>query len=706
MTNKALNHRTIPRGVLTLLTLGLLLPMTCLAALPPVILIQPTNQSASIGGSVTFDVSVYSLSSVTYQWRKNGTNISGATSQTYSIANVQSSSFANYSVRISNIGGTVTSSNAALTILNKAPVASNDFYTVAESSTLFVGPPTNNLGNWWKFDAGGTNQTVLDSGSNGNNGTRGSSSGTDSADPAWTNGFVGPGALSFDGAADYVSTSSTIAKTSNSFTLSVWFKAATTVGQHHLLWEGVSGGNGYGDPTTPSASSCEMHLSIGNWNQDNKIIFFLGYDVPENGANPISIVSASDFTNTTQWHHAAVTVTNLGGGNFSASLYVDGQLEGTDTGVQNDRSQWGSLLIGKPGASTRYFQGQMDEVRIYKTALSGAQIQGIVRNGILQNDSDPEGDALKVNTNSITGPSNGVLVMNTNGLFTYTPNANFFGTDSFTYRANDGSSNSAPATVTITVIGANRAPVAYGQSISTPDSTAKSITLTGSDTNNDTITFTLGVLPAHGAISAFNTNNGTLTYTPNAGYIGTDSFTFRAHDGLTSSVPATVSINVTPVAPSITAQPQGQSLTAGAQASFSVAASGSAPFTYYWRCNGKSLACSNSPTLTLNGVQSANAGDYSCLVSNAAGAVPSQVVTLAVSTPAPVVSMDSNSGMKPEGFKFGFSITAGATYVVMASTDMKNWTPISTNLAAGSVVTFTDPEAANHPNRFYRVAVQ
>jgi VCBS repeat-containing protein len=82
----------------------------------------------------------------------------------------------------------------------------------------------------------------------------------------------------------------------------------------------------------------------------------------------------------------------------------------------------------------------------------------VTAQGVLANDTDMEGDALVAAL--AAGPSNGTLTLNTNGSFSYTPNADYNGTDSFTYVANDGAVDSNVATVSITVIAVNDAPVA------------------------------------------------------------------------------------------------------------------------------------------------------------------------------------------------------------------------------------------------------
>src|SRR5262249_5270316 len=95
----------------------------------------------------------------------------------------------------------------------------------------------------------------------------------------------------------------------------------------------------------------------------------------------------------------------------------------------------------------------LDDVRVYGSALSAAQLDGIRREdlgrGVLANDSDPQGSPLTAAL--VTGPAHGSLTLNADGTFSYTPAANFVGTDSFTYRASNGQALSNVATVTLTV---------------------------------------------------------------------------------------------------------------------------------------------------------------------------------------------------------------------------------------------------------------
>src|SRR5207244_2763323 len=157
--------------------------------------------------------------------------------------------------------------------------------------------------------------------------------------------------------------------------------------------------------------------------------------------------------------------------------------------------------------------------------------------GVLANDSDVDGDAL---TAVLVGaPAHGSVTLNANGSFTYTPAANYNGRDSFTYKANDGTIDSAAATISITVTAVNDAPVANAQSVTTAEDTAKAIVLTASDVEGDTLTYSIVSGPSHGSLSGTAPN---VTYTPAANYNGPDSFTFKASESDVEAAAANLSI--------------------------------------------------------------------------------------------------------------------------------------------------------------------
>jgi CSLREA domain-containing protein len=162
--------------------------------------------------------------------------------------------------------------------------------------------------------------------------------------------------------------------------------------------------------------------------------------------------------------------------------------------------------------------------------------------GVLSNDSDTDGQTLTAAL--VTGPANGELNLNGDGSFSYTPNADYYGPDTFTYMASDGIDDSNVATVTITVNPINDPPVAIDQSVETNEDTPVEITLTASDVEGDSLTYILVSDPSNGTLSGEAPN---LTYTPAPDFFGTDSFTFKVNDGFVDSNVATVSIIVNPV---------------------------------------------------------------------------------------------------------------------------------------------------------------
>src|SRR5439155_4774094 len=116
------------------------------------------------------------------------------------------------------------------------------------------------------------------------------------------------------------------------------------------------------------------------------------------------------------------------------------------------------------------------------------------------------------------------------------------GTDSLTFKANDGELDSNTATVAITVTAVNDAPVASDQAVVTDEDTAKAIALGATDIEGSALTYATVTGPAHGTLTG---TAPALTYTPTANYNGPDSFTFKANDGELDSNIATVSIIVT-----------------------------------------------------------------------------------------------------------------------------------------------------------------
>lgn len=121
------------------------------------------------------------------------------------------------------------------------------------------------------------------------------------------------------------------------------------------------------------------------------------------------------------------------------------------------------------------------------------------------------------------------------------------------------------------------------------------------------------------------------SFTWNNASIGSHALTARAVQASGASVTsAPVNISVTPVTPTITSQPQSQTITAGGSVTFAVNVGGTAPFTYRWRFNGTDINGANNASLSLFNVQLSQAGNYAVVITNAAGSVTSAVAVLTV----------------------------------------------------------------------------
>lgn len=167
--------------------------------------------------------------------------------------------------------------------------------------------------------------------------------------------------------------------------------------------------------------------------------------------------------------------------------------------------------------------------------------------GLLTNDTDPDGNLNTLSAAKVTDPAHGSVTVNPNGSFTYTPAANYNGSDSFTYKATDGSLDSV-ATVNLTVNPVPDAPVANNNSYSTPKNTPMTVTTPGvlgndTDADGDPLTAAVVSTTSHGILTL--NADGSFTYAPNSGFVGSDTFTYKANDGTLDSNVATVTINVT-----------------------------------------------------------------------------------------------------------------------------------------------------------------
>jgi VCBS repeat-containing protein len=287
------------------------------------------------------------------------------------------------------------------------------------------------------------------------------------------------------------------------------------------------------------------------------------------GGATTTLIADTGAISTGQWYHAAVTHDGS-----TLRLYLDGNEVGSTAlsgSVDIDPSVAVAVGSQPVGAGGRYFDGLLDDVHILQRALNASELSALMAvntlpaaiddafsmredtcllvdagGGVLANDSDVDFDLLQATL--VDDADYGVLTFNPDGSFYYMPDPDFSGTDRFTYSASDGSLDSNLATVFLTVNPVNDAPVASDDNYLVPPDTPLNVAASGGVLSNDTDVD----LDALDAVLVDDVLNGALTlnpdgsfnYTPNSGFTGTDSFTYRASDPLLTSNPATVTILV------------------------------------------------------------------------------------------------------------------------------------------------------------------
>ena len=161
--------------------------------------------------------------------------------------------------------------------------------------------------------------------------------------------------------------------------------------------------------------------------------------------------------------------------------------------------------------------------------------------------SDVDGDALTFSLAEGGAPAHGSVTVNADGSFTYTPDADYNGGDSFTYLVDDGAGGTTTATVSLTIDPENDDPVAVAGVGTVDEDGSLNGQLVASDIDSESLTFGLAEDggPEHGTVTI--NPDGSYTYTPDADYNGEDSFTFAVSDGAGGTATQTVSLTVNAV---------------------------------------------------------------------------------------------------------------------------------------------------------------
>ncbi|MDG2136723.1 MAG: retention module-containing protein, partial [Luminiphilus sp.] len=264
-------------------------------------------------------------------------------------------------------------------------------------------------------------------------------------------------------------------------------------------------------------------------------------------------ITISVLANDTDPENDPLTVTEVGDAGFGAVTINE---DGTVTYVPNENfsgeDQFSYTIVdGNGGTDTAIVFINVndpppppnlapDAVDDDYVVSFGGELSG---NVILENDSDPEGDALTITSN--TSPQFGDLVLNADGSFIYAPAPGFSGSDQFTYTITDGNGNQDTATVQITVSEAsNSPPDALNDAVATAFESAIDINVLANDSDpeNDPLSVISNTQPSNGTV-AINPD-GTFTYSPNTGFSGSDVFEYTISDGQGGEDTATVTVSV------------------------------------------------------------------------------------------------------------------------------------------------------------------
>ena len=343
------------------------------------------------------------------------------------------------------------------------------------------------------------------------------------------------------------------------------------------------------DPTDTTGNCTTNGSGTGSFNSGTTIAGLTAattYHVRAYADNSVGRGYGEDRTFTTDPPPGAPTVTTAsitsitetgasGGGNVTSDGGDSVTAKGVCWGESTDPSTSGTCTIDGTGTGTftSSITGLAAETTYYVKAYAtnsagtayGLQVSfetsatgtaPTAENGTLSTDEDTDGtstlvatdndgDALTYSIADNGSKGTAVITNATTGAYTYTPDANENGEDTFTFRANNGTADSNTATITVTITPKNDVPVAADGVLTTNEDTAGSSTLVATDVDDgDTLTYSVVANGSKGTVAITDTATGAYTYTPTQGESGTDTFTFKVNDGTEDSDTGTITVTI------------------------------------------------------------------------------------------------------------------------------------------------------------------
>ena len=618
----------------------------------PTITTQPKSQTVTEGDSVTFSVTATGTAPLSYQWKKNGSNISGATSSSYKINSAKTSDAGSYTVTVSNSAGSVTSSTATLTV--NASVVLPKIITQPKSQTVNEGESV-------------TFSVVAEGGSSsGNADFSVPLSSSVNLDMVWIN----PGTFMMGSPENEPARATDEIQHQVTLTKGYWLgKYEITQTQYEVIMG-----------TNPSYFS-------GNNNPVERVSWYDAMNfcaeltVQERAMGRLPEGYEYTLPTEAQWEYAcrAKTTTAFNNGtdlpagddifgpcsNLDSIAWYYYNSDGKTHPVgQKQPNAWGLYdMSGNVEEWCLDWYGDYPTSAVTDPVGPSTGSDCVLRGGCwhFYPDGCRSADRYDIRPSWGDGSDNGFRV----ALVPVQPQASAAASDTLTYqwykdgKAISGATGSSYTIVNVKASDAGKYTVKVCNSAGCVTSeiatltvnvpvTLSSITINGSSSVNvgSTATYTCTATYSNGttktvtptwAISAGSsyasiTSAGILT----GKAAGTATIQAKYTDGgVTKTATKNITVNAVVVKPSITTQPKSQTVNEGSSVTFSVTASGTTPLSYQWYKGSSKISGATSASYKISSVKTSDEGSYKVTVSNSAGSVTSSVVTLTVNSTTP-----------------------------------------------------------------------
>jgi uncharacterized lipoprotein YddW (UPF0748 family) len=635
---------------------------------PPTITTQPLSQTVTQGLSATFTVAASGTAPFSYQWRLNGTNISSATATSYTRSNVQTTDAGSYSVLVSNSAGSATSSNAVLTVI--VPPNPPTITTQPQGQTVVLGGTASfsvvaaggtPLFYLWRFngaDIGGATASSYQ---------RANLHATD----------AGSYSVMVTNAYENLLSSNAVLIVDTNVTLPV----ITSQPQSQTVIAGQS--------ATFTVTAINKAAMSYQWRFNT---------VPIAGATGTAYTGANVQTGDAGSY--SVVITNIIGATTSADAVLTVNFSLTATAAT------GGTVSKSPDQAS-----YAPNAAVTLTATASTNYVFFGWSGDASGTNNPL--SVTMTTNQSIG-----------GTFVSTATTNLIdNTDPGWTNDSPSGSWSVGSNAAVPKIGSNYLFTAGTGGSSITRSCRWTPTLAAAGYYNIFVFYQIGqnrtagatyhVYYAGGSVSSLQNQYNPIgnqggwfqvgTNLPFAS--GTGGYVELGNDAVdTAFVSADAAEFVyvgSATPPTITAQPQSQTLTAGSAATFSVTASGSATLSYQWRLNGTNISGATASSYTRASVQPGDAGSYAVIVTNFAGSATSSDALLTVNV-LPVITLQPQPPT--------LSVTAGqsATFTVSATgtpSPAYQWRLNGTSIAGATATSYTRSNAQPGDAGSYSVVV-